>query len=109
MASRTSSLKLVNKLRKSKSLEPGLIKEVIEAIVEPLLHIYNPALNEGIVSDKLKTAKVVPIYKKGDKSQACNYRPISLLSVFDKLLERLMYDRLYSFLTKHTILYKYQF
>jgi len=73
------------------------------------LQIFNLSLNEGIVPDELKIAKVVPIYKKGDKSEAINYRPISLLSVFDKLLERLMYNRLYSFLTKHNILYKYQF
>ena len=113
-ADKSELLKLVNKLRKSKSpgpdnVGPGLVKEVIEAIVDPLLHIYNLSLTKGIVPDKLKTAKVVPIHKKGDRSQACNYRPISLLSVFDKLLERLMYDRLYSFLTKHTVLYKYQF
>jgi len=64
-------LKLVNKLCKSKSpgpdnnnIRPGLIKEVIEVIVDPLLHIYNLSLNKGIVPDKLKTAKVVPIYKK---------------------------------------------
>jgi len=67
-------LKLVNKLRKSKSpgpdnIGPGLIKEVIEAIVDPLLLIYNLSLNKGIVPDKLKTVKVVPIYKKGDISQ----------------------------------------
>jgi len=67
-----------------------LIKEVIGAIVDPLLHIYNLSLNKGIVPEQLKTAKVVPISKKDDKSQACNHRPISLLSVFDKLLERLI-------------------
>ena len=113
-ADKNELFKLVNNLRKSKSpgpdnIGPGLIKEVIEAIADPLLHIFNLSLNEGTVPDKLKIAKVVPIYKKGDKSQACNYRPISLLSVFDKLLERLMYNRLYIFLTKHNILYKYQF
>jgi Reverse transcriptase (RNA-dependent DNA polymerase) len=91
------------------NIGPGLIKEVIEAIADPLLHIFNLSLTGGTVPDELKIAKVVPIYKKGDKSLACNYRPISLLSVFDKLLERLMYNRLYSFLTKHDILYKYQF
>jgi len=67
--------KLSNKLRKSKSpgpdnIGPGLIKEVVEAIVDPLMHIYNLSLNKGIVPDKQKPAKVVPIYKKGDKSRA---------------------------------------
>jgi len=61
---------------------PGLIKEVIEAIVDPLLHIYNLSLNKGIVPDKLKTTKVVPIYKKGDKSQACNYSLFSYVYIY---------------------------
>jgi len=107
-------LELVSKLRKSKSpgpdnIGPGLIKEVIESIVDPLLYIFNLSMLDGIVPDKLKTAKVVPIFKKGDRSLACNYRPISLLSVFDKLLEKLMYKRVYTFLVKHNILYKHQF
>ena len=48
-------------------------------------------MSRGIVPEKLKTAKVVPIFKKGDRSLASNFRPISLLSVFDKLLEKLMF------------------
>jgi len=63
----------------------------------------------GIVPDQLKIAKIIPIYKKGDHSSACNYRPISLLSVFDKLLEQIMYNRLNSFLNVNNILYRYQF
>jgi hypothetical protein len=77
--------------------------------MNPLLYTYNLSISTGIVPEKLKTAKVVPVYKKGDRSLASNYRPISLLSVFYKLLERLMYNRLMSFLTKHNVLYKYQF
>ena len=104
----------MSKLRKSKSpgpdnIGPGLIKEVIESIVDPLLYIFNLSMLDGIVPDKLKTAKVIPIFKKGDRSLACNYRPISLLSVFDKLLEKLMYKRVYTCLVKHNILYKHQF
>ena len=69
------------------------MKEVLESNVDPLLCIFNLSMFDGIVPDKLKTAKVVPIFKKGDRSRASNYRPISLLSVFDKLLEKLMYNR----------------
>ena len=57
----------------------------------------------------LKTAKVIPIFKKGDDFIPDNYRPISLLSVFDKLLEKIIYRRLKPFLDKFKILYKYQF
>ena len=60
---------------------------------------------DGIVPDKLNTAEVVPMFKKGDRSLASNYRPISLLSVVDKLFEKLMYKRVYTFLVKHDILY----
>jgi len=49
------------------------------------------------------------VFKKGDRSQPSNYRPISLLSIFDKLLEKLMFNRLISFLERNSILYNYQF
>ena len=63
----------------------------------------------GTVPDKLKIAKVIPIFKKNEKYLPANYRPISLLSIINKIMEKLMYKRLYKFLTKYKILYKYQF
>jgi hypothetical protein len=51
----------------------------------------------------MKIAKVRPLYKKGEKQEVCNYRPISILSVFSKILERLVYNRLTSFVTKYTV------
>jgi len=54
-------------------------------------------------------AKVVPLYKKDDPQLPCNYRPISLLSIFGKLLEKLMQNRLCTYLEKFNILYDYQF
>jgi hypothetical protein len=57
----------------------------------------------------LKIAKIVPVFEKGDPSNPGNYRPISLLSIFDKLLEKLMYSRLHSHLQLNNVLYKYQF
>ena len=56
------------------------------------------SLQNGCVPDKLKVAKVIPVFKKGDRSQPANYHPISLLSIFDKLLEKLMYNKLVSYL-----------
>ena len=70
------------------NIGPTLVKTVSAYICEPLLHIFNLSISNGIVPDQLKVAKVIPIYKKGDKKLACNYRPISLLSIFDKLLEK---------------------
>jgi len=83
---------------------PGLVKEISPVICEPLLYIFNLSLSMGIVPDQLKIAKIIPVYKKGDHSSVCNYRPISLLSVFDKLLEQIMYSRLNRFLNVNNIL-----
>ena len=57
----------------------------------------------------MKTSKIIPIYKKGSKLECSNYRPISLLSNIDKILERLMYNRLYNFLEKKEIIFPLQF
>jgi len=57
----------------------------------------------------MKIAKVVPIFKKGDKHIPSNYRPISLFSVLSKLLERLVHRRIYNFMDKKQLLYNFQF
>ena len=57
----------------------------------------------------LKTAKVVPVFKKDSKLDYSNYRPISLLSNIEKILEKLMYKRLYTFLNNNNIIYNLQF
>jgi hypothetical protein len=91
------------------NIGPRLIKEIQEIIVEPLLYIVNLSFNTGVFPDRLKVAKVLPVYKKGERSLMSNYRPISLLSIFSKIIEKLMHKRLYSFLIKNSILYQYQF
>jgi len=105
---------IIHKLINSKSpghdnIGPKLIKYIASAIIHPLVYIYNSSLANGMVPDRLKIGKVVPVFKKGDRSLPTNYRPICLLSIFDKLLEKLMYKRLYDFLIMNNILYEYQF
>ncbi len=63
----------------------------------------------GIFPHKLKLAKVVPVYKSEDKMLVSNYRPISVLPVFSKILEKLMHFRLETFINKHNILSQNQF
>ena len=61
------------------------------------------------VPSRLKIAKVSPVYKTGDSKCFNNYRPISLLPVFSKLLEKIVYKRMMKFLDKHKILYNHQY
>ena len=86
-----------------------LIKLAAEPLSIPFAQIYNQSIETGIVPDILKVSQVTPVYKNGDVTDPANYRPISTLSPFSKVLERLIYNQLYSFLEKHDILYKYQF
>ena len=107
-------LQEINKLKTDKSpgideIPPKLVKASANFLLYPLSCVFNLSFKQGIVPDPLKIAKVVPIYKKGQKSLTSNYRPISLLSIFNKILEKLMCKRLCSFLIKENILYKYQF
>ena len=102
-------IKIINGLRNC-SAGPDLIKPMtLQKGVLPLLHIYQLSFQNGIFPDELKLAKVVPIFKKEDESKLTNYRPISLLSVFSKILERLMANRLVDFIEKYSILSEEQF
>ena len=66
-------------------------------------------MKSGIFPDKLKIAKVFPIYKLGEKYVLSNYRPISVLLCFSKILERIMCNRLYNYLNENEILNDKQF
>ena len=74
-----------------------------------LLHVTNLSISQGTFPRELKIAKVLPLYKAKDKMFISNYRPVSILPIFSKIYERIMYKRLLSFLNKHNILYQYQF
>ncbi|XP_065665719.1 uncharacterized protein LOC136087141 [Hydra vulgaris] len=107
-------LDAVSLLKPNKSLgfddiSSNVIIKSIKQITIPLLHIFNLSLKQGVFSDNLKIAKVIPVLKSGDPSDVTNYRPISILSCFSKILERVMYNRLYSFLNVNNILFHKQF
>ena len=75
----------------------------------PLSKIFNLSMRTGAHPDCLKLAMVVPIHKKGSKLEVGNYRPISLLSNINKLLEKIIHERTYNFLEKYNCIYKYQY
>ena len=86
-----------------------LLKRVIDIIARPLAHIFNVSFSSGAFPDTLKIARVVPIFKGGDHSKLVNYRPISILPCISKIIERLMYVRLYSYLSKYSLLHAEQY
>ena len=91
------------------NIDSYIVKQIAPQIVNQLANIFNKSFLTGIVPSKLKIAKVIPLYKTKDPALFSNYRPISLLPFFSKILERLMYNRLYNFLTEHNILSMNQF
>ena len=108
----TTGLEIIDiarNLKPSKSssydeISPKVIKSIVNNIAQPLRDIFNLSLKTGIFSDNLKFAKVSPVFKSDNKKLVSNYRPISILPVFSKILEKLMYNRLLSYLDKINIL-----
>ena len=90
-------------------IDVNVVKKCFGTLATPLHHIFDLSLSQGIFPDSLKVAKVTPIYKKDDPTELGNYRPISVLPCFSKVLERIMYNRLYKHLKENSILYNKQF
>jgi len=89
---------------------PGhLIKFCVNELSGILAHINNASLSTGVFPDALKLAKIVPIFKNGDKKIVSNYRPISVLSSFSKIFEKIMYVRLENYLQTNSILHQSQY
>ena len=85
------------------------MKKCFGVLHKPLLHLFNLSLQTGIFQDKLKIARVTPLFKGGENYELANYRPISVLPCFSKIIEKIMYNRLYKYLTDNSMLYKKQF
>ena len=89
---------------------PITVIKATSAIISPILTgLYNTCLRTGTFPDVLKIGKITPIYKKGNREFLENYRPISTLPIFGKILEKILYKRLYSFCISQRILSEHQF
>ena len=86
-----------------------LLKSVHHSLSPLLAALMNKPISTSIYPHLLKHAKVIPVYKTGDETDPCNYRPISLLSVFNQLFEKLMYKRLRSYCEKNGIFFSSQY
>ena len=86
-------------------LSNKLLKTISPFVYEPIKHIANLSLTHGVFPDLLKSAIVIPVLKKGDPTEIGNYRPISILPVISKVLERIIFRRLSPFLfdSQHSV------
>ncbi len=85
------------------------LKRVGYILAPVISHVISCSLVEGKFPDKLKIAKVIPLHKNGSRTDITNYRPISLLSCFSKIFEKVMQERLVKHLKNRNILYKSQY
>ena len=94
----------VNKSPGPESIYPRVLKECKNNLVKPLVYIFNKSLETGEIPNEFKLANVTPIFKKGDKSEPGNYRPISLTSVVGKLLESILRDKIVEHLENNELI-----
>ena len=105
---------LINQLNISKASGPNgiptkILQMISKEISPPLRKIFNIAVMTGTHPEKLKLVNVIPIFKKGSRLLVSNYRPISLLSNLNKIFEKIIYKRIYSFIERNDCLYSLQF
>ena len=106
-------LTIVNEMNDSSAgyddIPASIVKKVIGLILGPLCRICNCSLIGGIFPSKLKVAKIIPIFKKDSKDKLKNYRPISILPCFSKIIEKAISIQLVNFLETNNILHNSQF
>ena len=112
----TNETEIINMINHLKKGAPGRdeivarnLKCISDSIAYPLAQVANLSFQQGIFPEELKIAAVTLTYKAKDTMMFDNYRPISLIYVLAKILERLMYNRLLTFINKYQICNKHQF
>ena len=90
-------------------LPPNLLKDSASVIASPIAHIINLSLRTSTVPNLWKIAKICPIFKSGNSDLVENYRPISILPILSKLLEKSVHKQLYEYLESHKLISDCQF
>ena len=85
-------------------LNPSLLKLSADIIAEPLCNLFNMSIHLCKIPKEFKTARIMPIHKGKSKTDLNNYRPISILPIISKILEKLVHKQLYSYLTEHDLI-----
>ena len=82
----------------------------VNAVIAPYLSLFlNSVFTERTFPRNCKIARITPIYKSGAKEEINNYHPISILTCFSKIIEKILFVRLISFFKKHNVIYKNQY
>ena len=89
-------------------LPARFLRDGADVLKLPITFLINLSISEGVVPDEFKQARVKPLYKKNSPLEVGNYRPVSILSVVSKILERAIYVQLESFLVSNNIMYEHQ-
>lgn len=106
--------KIVMNMKSSNSagidgISSKILKSISSIITAPLTHCINLSLLSGVVPQIAKIARITPVFKSGDKNDLSNYRPISILPTLSKVLERIVYNRLNSYLDKLNVIVPSQY
>ena len=91
------------------NISTNFLKKISHVVASGLTQIVNQSLCTGIFPTKMKTAKIVPLYKKGEAYSLDNYRPISLLSSLSKVFEKVVFNQLYNYFTCNKLFYSSQY
>jgi hypothetical protein len=112
-----SEIRILNfiKSMKSKSsygedcISNNVLKLIAPTIIQPLKHLINLSLKTGFFPDQLKVAKIIPIFKESSRNEFSNYRPISLLNTFSRLIESVVCFQLTGYANAYDIFYSHQY
>lgn len=90
-------------------ISPRFLRECVEELLPVLVCIFNKMVSTSVYPDTLKMQKVVPIPKEANVTCVTKYRPIAILSLIDKIFEKILYDRIRTYIVENNILYNCQF
>ena len=93
-----------NKAHGHDQISIRMLQICTKSICKPLHLIFSSCMESGIFPSEWKMANVVPVYKTDDKQNVKNYRPVSLLPIFGKVFERLIYKEMYSFFIENDLI-----
>ena len=91
------------------NISPMVLKHCAIALYQPLYHLFSLSLSQHYLPLEWRTHLIKPIYKSGEKSSVRNYRPISLLCIVSKVLEKIVYDNIVEYVTQSTSVYQFGF